>query len=126
MDQSPGPARASIKTAGRILAVLLVVGFLMIVMTVIWLLAGNLNGVMRVVISALMAVGLAWFGIGFFLHMGNPPPPDPEPVKVDPRLRLNYVCGMCGLELAVVMASKERAPRHCGEAMDLVRRPPEG
>jgi hypothetical protein len=29
---------------------------------------------------------------------------------------------MCGLELAVVAVAKERAPKHCGEAMVLVRR----
>jgi hypothetical protein len=29
---------------------------------------------------------------------------------------------MCGLELAVVAVAKERAPKHCGESMVLVRR----
>ena len=42
-----------------------------------------------------------------------------------PGLRLAYVCDMCGLELAVLKVAKERAPKHCGETMTLVRRPAE-
>jgi hypothetical protein len=41
---------------------------------------------------------------------------------VHPGLRLADLCEMCGLELAVVKVSKDRAPRHCGEAMTLTRR----
>jgi hypothetical protein len=46
-------------------------------------------------------------------------------MAVHPGLRLAYVCDMCGLELAVLKVAKERAPKHCGETMTLVRRPPE-
>ena len=71
--------------------------------------------------------GAAWvvasLGIGYFRQVGNPPPPDPEPIAVNPGLRLAYVCDMCGLELAVLKVAKDRAPKHCGETMTLVRRP---
>jgi hypothetical protein len=66
---------------------------------------------------------VASLGIGYFRQVGNPPPPDPEPLAVHPGLRLAYVCDMCGLELAVLKVAKERAPKHCGETMTLVRRP---
>lgn len=72
--------------------------------------------------AVVMFLVIAWFGIGYFRQLGNPPPPDSPPDDVDPELRLAYVCDMCGLELAVVKASKESAPKHCGEAMVLVQR----
>jgi hypothetical protein len=80
-----------------------------------------ISGPGRILIAAGMALAIAWLGIGYFRQLTNPPPPDPQPVEVDPRLRLAYVCEMCGLELAVVMAAKDKAPKHCGEPMILVR-----
>lgn len=47
-------------------------------------------------------------------------PPDPEIADVG-SLNLKYVCTMCGLELKVEKAAKERAPSHCMEPMVLVR-----
>jgi hypothetical protein len=85
--------------------------------------AGRISGTGRVLIAAGMALGIAWLGIGYVRQLTNPPPPDPTPVQVDPRLRLAYVCEMCGLELAVVMAAKDKPPKHCGEPMILVRQP---
>ncbi|MGH2772521.1 MAG: hypothetical protein ACRDIU_05225 [Actinomycetota bacterium] len=128
MEKTAGRTKGVARFAGTLIKATLLFGILMVAAAGLWLMAGNVNGPLRMVLSGLMAAGVAWFGVGFFLQMGSPPPPDPEPVKVDPRLRLNYVCSMCGLELAVVMAAKEKAPRHCGEAMELVRRPagPEG
>ena len=76
---------------------------------------------MKVVLSAIFVVAFTWIGIGYFKQITTPPPPEPEPVRVDPGLHLAYVCEMCGLELAVVKAAKERAPKHCGEAMILIR-----
>ncbi|MFN2388248.1 MAG: hypothetical protein ABR575_01375 [Actinomycetota bacterium] len=34
---------------------------------------------------------------------------------------LRYVCSMCGLELKVEVAARDKAPTHCGESMLLVR-----
>jgi hypothetical protein len=84
--------------------------------------AGRISGAGRLLIAAGMGLVIAWLGIGYVRQLTHPPPPDPTPVQVDPRLRLAYVCEMCGLELAVVMAAKDKAPKHCGEPMVLVRR----
>lgn len=112
---------------GKIVArVVLGIGVLAVVGVVITLLsiaAGNVSGGLRYVVGGLMGLLIAWFGIGYFRYMGNPPPPELEPMQVDPELRLSYLCEMCGLDLAVVAVAKERAPRHCGESMILVRRP---
>lgn len=83
---------------------------------------GNVEGGWRIAVAILMGLGIARLGMGYFHYLTNPPPPDQEPVKVDPRLRLGYICEMCGLELAVVAVAKERPPKHCGEPMVLVRR----
>jgi hypothetical protein len=77
---------------------------------------------LRAVIAAAMGLGIAIFGIGYFRQFANPPPPDPEPADVPPEFGLAYVCEMCGLELSVIRASKEKAPKHCGEEMILVAR----
>ena len=112
--------------AGRLL-VRVVVGILLLIVitvvgTLLLLAVGSVSGVARAAVAALMGLGIASFGIGYFRFLTNPPPPDVEPVKVDPRLRLAYVCEMCGLELAVVAVAKEKAPKHCGEQMVLLRR----
>jgi hypothetical protein len=47
-------------------------------------------------------------------------PPDPEVADVS-GYGLKYVCTMCGLELRVEVAAKDRPPTHCMEPMVLVR-----
>lgn len=106
-----------LRIVAGILAVLMLIGAL----SGLWFLAANAKGVVKVVLSIVFLVGFIWMGIGYFRQITSPPPPDPEPVRVDPGLRLAYVCEMCGLELAVVKAAKDRAPKHCGEEMILVR-----
>ena len=52
----------------------------------------------------------------------------PEPQVADVgEYGLKYVCSMCGLELRVEKAARDKAPSHCMEPMVLVRedgRPP--
>ena len=111
---------------GRIIRVFLVAFGVMIALTIVWFLSGVLNSpILRVLVGAVLFLVVASLGIGYFRQVGNPPPPDPEPMAVHPGLRLAYVCDMCGLELAVLKVAKERAPKHCGETMTLVRRPAE-
>ncbi|MGH2717326.1 MAG: hypothetical protein ACRDJU_01950 [Actinomycetota bacterium] len=95
----------------------------MAVLALIYLLFGALGSFGRVVVGALLAFGVAALMVNYFRQVANPPPPDPEPTAVHPGLRLAYVCEMCGLELAVLKVAKDRAPKHCGEPMELVRRP---
>lgn len=83
---------------------------------------GDVTGGWRIAVAALMGLGIARIGIGYFGYLTNPPPPDLAPIHVDPGLQLSYLCEMCGLELAVVAVAKERPPKHCGESMTLVRR----
>lgn len=117
-DLSAGPFRL----AARMLLVILAIAALIVFVSLLLLALSNAGGVLRILVAMAMAVFLAWFGIGYFRQLGNPPPPEPEPVRVDPGLRLAYLCEMCGLELAVVIAAKDKAPKHCGEAMVLVRK----
>ena len=105
----------------RIFSAALVFAGLIMVATLAWYLTGRVGGLGRFVVAALMSAGIAWFGIAYFRQLANPPPPEPAPTDVHPSLQLAYVCEMCGLELAVVKVAKEKAPRHCGESMELVR-----
>ncbi len=126
-DRTPeGRIPGSIQMLGRIIRVFLVAFGVMIALTIVWFLSGVLDSpVLRVLVGAVLFLVVASLGIGYFRQVGNPPPPDPEPMAVHPGLRLAYVCDMCGLELAVLKVAKERAPKHCGETMTLVRRPAE-
>lgn len=74
-----------------------------------------------------VAVGLllmrfTWrFGFGMLRSMTSmlpPPPPSGEMRKINVR----YRCGVCGVELRMVMAPDEDPPppKHCLEEMDLV------
>jgi hypothetical protein len=52
--------------------------------------------------------------------------PEPEVADVSD-MGLKYICTMCGLELRVERAARDKAPTHCMEPMVLVReggRPP--
>lgn len=117
-EKASGPLRLAL----RMLAVILGITALIIGASLLLLLVSNAGGVVRILVAMVMAVAIAWFGIGYFKQLGNPPPPEPEPVAIDPRWRLAYTCEMCGLELAVVVAAKDKAPKHCGEEMVLVRK----
>jgi len=120
-DDPVSDARGALRIILRVIAtVLLVLAVVAAASVILFALAGA-KGILRPMVAMAMSVVIAWFGIGYFRQMGNPPPPDPEPIAVDPGLRLAYICEMCGLELAVVMAAKEKAPKHCGEPMVLIR-----
>jgi hypothetical protein len=117
----------SIQMLGSIIRVFLVVLAVMIGLMIVWFLSGALGSpILRVLFGAVLFVIVASLGVGYFRQVGNPPPPDPEPMAVSPALRLAYVCDMCGLELAVLKVARDRAPKHCGETMTLVRRPAGG
>jgi hypothetical protein len=60
-------------------------------------------------------------GIGMLRSVTTPPPPPPPPGEMR-RINVRYRCGVCGVELRMVMAPDEDPPppRHCQEDMDLV------
>ncbi|MGH2705768.1 MAG: hypothetical protein ACRDJ4_11930 [Actinomycetota bacterium] len=114
-----GPLRAVL----RILIALAVVGlFVLALIVVSYVAASTRSVILRLVIGSALSIAIAWIGIGYFRQLQHPPPPDPQPAEVHPSLRLAYVCEMCGLEVALLRVAKEKAPKHCGEEMVLVRR----
>ena len=120
LDQEPRTSPA--KLLFRIISGILIAVAAMAVSGLVIFAAGGAQGFWRLLIAAIMSLVIAWFGVGYFRQLTNPPPPDPEPTEVHPSLRLAYVCEMCGLELSVVKVAKDKAPKHCGESMVLVRR----
>lgn len=117
------PPLRPVRMMGRIVAGTLALFGLMGAAGLVFYAAGSSGGVMRIVLSAVVSIGIGWLGVGYFRQLANPPPPDSPPIDVDPEFRLAYVCDMCGMELSVVKVSdKERAPKHCGELMILVQR----
>ncbi len=123
--QAGEPIPGSIQMLGRIIRVSLLALVAMIFLSLVWFLSGVLGSpILRVLFGAVLFVIVASLGVGYFRQVANPPPPDPVPTAVHPGLRLAYVCDMCGLELAVLKVAKDRAPKHCGETMTLVRRGP--
>jgi hypothetical protein len=80
---------------------------------------GYFYGYLRAVVGVAMFCAVALCGVRFVRQMVVAPP-EPEPEDVS-GYGLKYVCEVCGLELKVEKASKDPAPRHCGEAMRLVR-----
>lgn len=78
--------------------------------TIIWFLVG-----------AALFVGIWRIGFGMLRSMTAPLPP-PPPAGEMRRINVRYRCGVCGVELRMVMAPDENPPppRHCLEDMDLV------
>lgn len=91
----------------------------LVVAVALVVLLGELFGYVRAI------VGVVLFYLVFvvsvrYMHFLVSAPPDPEIVDVS-EYGLKYVCTMCGLELRVEVAAKDRAPTHCMEPMVLVR-----
>jgi len=89
------------------------------------LILGTSYGFLRATLGVSMFVGILLFGWSYWRNIGLAPP-EPELADVS-EYGLKYVCTMCGLELKVEVAAKDRAPRHCTEEMELIRigrRPP--
>jgi hypothetical protein len=86
---------------------------------------GELYGYFRSVVGILLFAAIAYWGLRASYSAVSY---EPEPEIADVRdLDLKYVCTMCGLELKVEVAAQDKAPKHCGEPMQLVRsggRPP--
>ena len=78
------------------------------------------------VITAILVGALIWrIGLAS-LRVFSPepgaqtPPAEPEDVEA---LEVYFVCGLCGTEFKVSRLGEMQIPRHCGEKMDVVRRP---
>lgn len=92
---------------------------LALVMGVALVILGEAYGYGRAAIGIVVFALLFLFGFRYWRDVGLfPPEPDRTDVS-DQGFR--YVCTMCGLELKVEVAARDRAPTHCGEPMQLVR-----
>jgi hypothetical protein len=83
-----------------------------------------------VVLTALIVGFLIWrIGIATLRSLSvapremEPAPAEPEDVE---DLDVFLVCGECGTELKVSRLGELQIPRHCGERMQVVRRPGSG
>jgi hypothetical protein len=80
---------------------------------------GPIFGFLRTIVAVAMFFGIFTFGTRQVRSMFKAPP-EPELADVS-EYGLKYVCTMCGLELKVEVAAKDRAPTHCMEPMVLIR-----
>ena len=80
---------------------------------------GYFYGYFRAAVAVALFAAILVIGVRYLANLVNAPP-EPEIADVS-SYGLKYVCTVCGLELRVEKAAKDSAPRHCGEAMDLVR-----
>lgn len=80
---------------------------------------GPAYGFVRAAIGILMFLAIAVFG-GRQIRSMVVAPPEPEVTDVSD-YGLRYVCTMCGLQLKVEVAARDRAPSHCMEPMVLER-----
>lgn len=76
----------------------------------------------RAAIAVLIFFAIYYFGARQIRSMVSIPP-EPEVSDISD-YGLKYVCTMCGLELKLEVAAKDRAPTHCMEPMVLVRTQP--
>lgn len=80
---------------------------------------GPIFGWLRAFVAVLMFGAIALYGSRQVRSIMLAPP---EPELADVReYGLRYVCNMCGLELKVEVAAKDRPPSHCMEPMELVQ-----
>lgn len=80
---------------------------------------GEAFGYVRAAVAIVTFAVLFSFALRQIQGIANSPP-DPELTDVSD-YGLKYVCSMCGLELRVEVAARDRAPTHCMEPMKLIR-----
>ena len=83
-----------------------------------------------VVLAAVLAGYVIWrVGIAMLrsLTLTNPASASDEPAPAEPEdvddLGVYLVCAECGTELRISRLGELQIPRHCGEKMQVVRRP---
>lgn len=76
-------------------------------------------GALRAAIAVLMFLAIAVFGSRQIRSMMSIPP-EPDVADIGD-FGLRYICTMCGLDLKIEKAARDKAPTHCMEPMVLVR-----
>jgi hypothetical protein len=79
----------------------------------------------RVLVAVALGFGIWRVAIGILRSLGGGArpggPAEPEDVE---DLDVFLVCGECGTEFRITRLGELQIPRHCGELMRVVRRPP--
>ena len=77
--------------------------------------------------AIVIALVIAWLGITALRAASGTgvPPEDPDVEDVE-ALDVYLVCNECGTEFRVTRLGELQVPRHCGEPMEVVRRPAGG
>ncbi len=76
----------------------------------------------RVAVAVLLALVIAWVGLAVLRALSSARGEDGGPEDVE-ELAVFLVCRTCGTEFRVTRVGELEVPRHCGERMELVRRP---
>ncbi|MDP9330192.1 MAG: hypothetical protein M3P11_06105 [Actinomycetota bacterium] len=80
-------------------------------------------GWLHLPIAILIGVFIAVIGLkAIRMVSSNPVEKRDEPEDVED-LEVFFVCGECGTEFRVTRLGELQVPRHCGERMQVVRRP---
>ena len=80
--------------------------------------------ILHVVVAVVIGLVILWLGIKALrvASAGGRVPERPEVEDVD-ELDVYFVCANCGTEFRVTRLGEAQVPRHCGEKMEVVRRP---
>jgi hypothetical protein len=73
--------------------------------------------------AVLVAIVIAWLGITALRAASGPGPRERHDVEDVEGLEVFLVCRECGTEFQVTRLGELQIPRHCGEPMEVVRRP---
>ena len=78
------------------------------------------------IVASAIVIGLAiaWAGITALRAASGGGPRDKPEVEDVEELEVFLVCRECGTEYRITRLGELQIPRHCGEPMEVVRRPP--
>ncbi|MCA1726909.1 MAG: hypothetical protein LC722_04460 [Actinobacteria bacterium] len=112
--------RGSVFRRLSVVLVLGVVGVGMFFLTVL----SRRGVVVRSVVAVVLFVVILAVGRRLLVGFGGPPHERHEgaPEEVE-ALDVYFVCGECGTEYKVTKLGELNVPRHCGEPMQVIRRP---
>ena len=85
--------------------------------------------VVRVIVAIALAAVIAFVGFKTLRAVGGGATPrirNPEDSEDVADLAVYFVCRECGTEFQVTRLGEAQVPRHCGEKMEVVRRPVPG
>ena len=80
--------------------------------------------IVQIVIAIAIGVVILWIGlVALRAASGGVRAPERQEVEDVDELDVYFVCSVCGTEFRVTRLGEAQVPRHCGEKMEVVRRP---